>query len=479
MLFTPRAPAFHRSPSVASAVPFLPETAPSPATRRRDRAFRHGLLAADVLAAVLVALLVTSWIDGGHLTTAILVLPLLVIVVHAANRMYERDEKLINKSTLDEAPAIFQAATLVAMLAMLFDRVLLDTAVNPVVVVATWIGLAMTVTTCRVAARAAVRDLMPSERCLIVGDHVHGRRLAQRLSEEPKVKVELAGVLDLPDEIGTAETHQRLAAVVSARDVHRVVIVADAGAPQQELQTIQAAKALGVKVSVMPRVLEVLGSSATYDYIDGLTLLGLPRFGLSRASRHTKRSFDVLGSLVLLIAFLPVLGVIAATVKLTSPGAVLFRQTRIGRGGEPFFMLKFRSMHDDADRLKDTLRSRNEADGLFKIADDPRITTVGRFLRRSSLDELPQLWNVLRGEMSLVGPRPLVPEEDGMIRGWHRRRLQLTPGMTGPWQVLGSARIPLREMVTIDYQYVGNWSLWGDIKIMLRTLGVMLARGGR
>jgi exopolysaccharide biosynthesis polyprenyl glycosylphosphotransferase len=407
------------------------------------------------------------------------VLPLLVIVVHAVNGMYERDEKLINKSTLDEAPAIFQAATLVAVLDLLFNCVLLDTTVDPAALVATWIGLVVIVTAGRVAARAVVRDIWPPERCLVVGDHVHGHRLARRLSEEPKVKVELAGVLALPDESGAAETHERLAAIVSARDVHRVVIVADAGAPQQELQTVQAAKALGVKVSVMPRVLEVLGSSATYDYIDGLTLLGLPRFGLSRASKLTKRSLDLVGSLLLLIAFLPVLGVIAAAVKLTSPGPVLFRQTRIGRGGEPFFMLKFRSMHDDADRLKDALRSRNEAEGLFKIADDPRITRVGRFLRRSSLDELPQLWNVLRGEMSMVGPRPLVPEEDGMIRGWHRRRLQLTPGMTGPWQVLGSARIPLREMVTIDYQYVGNWSLWGDIKIMVRTLGVILARGGR
>ena len=127
---------------------------------------------------------------------------------------------------------------------------------------------------------------------------------------------------------------------------------------------------------------------------------------------------------------------------------------------------------------KADLLHRNEADGFFKIADDPRVTRVGRWLRRTSLDELPQLINVLRGEMSLVGPRPLVDEEDARIEGWFRRRLDVTPGMTGAWQVLGSSRIPLRDMVTIDYLYGANWSLWLDVKILLRTIPHMLSRRG-
>ena len=207
-------------------------------------------------------------------------------------------------------------------------------------------------------------------------------------------------------------------------------------------------------------------------------MLGVPRFGLSRRARVVKRAFDLTGSALLLVGLGPLLALIALAVKLTSPGPVFFRQTRIGRDAEPFAMLKFRSMIDGADRAKDGLRGRNEADGLFKIADDPRITRVGRMLRATSLDELPQLLNVVRGEMSLVGPRPLVPDEDSQIKGWHRRRLQLTPGMTGPWQVLGSTRIPLREMVKIDYLYVANWSLWEDVKIMLRTIVCVLARRG-
>jgi lipopolysaccharide/colanic/teichoic acid biosynthesis glycosyltransferase len=157
---------------------------------------------------------------------------------------------------------------------------------------------------------------------------------------------------------------------------------------------------------------------------------------------------------------------------------VLYRQQRVGRDGRTFSMAKFRTMVDRADRQKEALRHHNQADGLFKIADDPRITRVGRLLRRTSLDELPQLINVLRGQMSLVGPRPLVPEDDQRVEGWYRRRLHLTPGMTGRWQVLGSARIPLQEMVKLDYLYAANWSLWLDVKIMLRTIGFVLSRRG-
>jgi lipopolysaccharide/colanic/teichoic acid biosynthesis glycosyltransferase len=133
----------------------------------------------------------------------------------------------------------------------------------------------------------------------------------------------------------------------------------------------------------------------------------------------------------------------------------------------------------DADRRKAALRHLNETEGLFKIAEDPRITRVGRWLRRSSLDELPQLLNVWRGEMSLVGPRPLVLDEDAQVRGLDRARLHLVPGMTGPWQVLGSTRVPMREMVVIDYLYAANWSLWSDMKILLRTIPHMLSGRGR
>ena len=235
------------------------------------------------------------------------------------------------------------------------------------------------------------------------------------------------------------------------------------------LDAVQRTKALGAKISLLPRVFEVVGSSVEFDDVGGMTVLGLRRFGLTRSSWFLKRSLDWCGATLLMLALAPLLLAVALAIRLDSRGPVLFRQTRVGRDGRRFEMLKFRTMVDGADALKPRLLDRNEADGLFKIADDPRVTRVGRLLRRTSLDELPQLFNVLRGEMSLVGPRPLVVDEDRKVEGWHRRRLHLTPGMTGHWQILGSARIPLDEMVKIDYLYVANWSLWSDVKILLRT----------
>ena len=159
---------------------------------------------------------------------------------------------------------------------------------------------------------------------------------------------------------------------------------------------------------------------------------------------------------------------------------MFFAQERIGRGNRPFRIYKFRTMVDGADQAKGDLVQRNEAVyPMFKIADDPRTTRVGRLLRRGFLDELPQLWNVLRGEMSLVGPRPLVPSEDAHVLGWHRARLELTPGLTGPWQVLGRHSIPFDEMVRLDYLYVDDWSLWNDIKLVIRTAPIVLGGNGQ
>ena len=267
--------------------------------------------------------------------------------------------------------------------------------------------------------------------------------------------------------------------LLTAERIERAIIAPRGEISDDLLNTTRTLKSMGLRVSVLPRLPEVVGSSVELDDVDGITLLGMRRFGLTRSSGAVKRSFDFVGAGITLLALTPLLAAIAVAIKLDSRGPVLFRQRRMGRHGIPFEMLKFRTMVDGADAQKSALAARNEADGgLFKIKDDPRITRVGNLLRKISLDELPQLFNVLRGDMSLVGPRPLVLDEDDRIEGWRRSRLELPPGITGPWQVFGSARIPLNEMVKIDYLYGANWSLWLDVKILLRTVPFVLGRRG-
>jgi lipopolysaccharide/colanic/teichoic acid biosynthesis glycosyltransferase len=196
-------------------------------------------------------------------------------------------------------------------------------------------------------------------------------------------------------------------------------------------------------------------------------------------ARGVKRSFDLVGALLLVAILSPLWLLIAVLIKADSPGPILFRQWRIGQDGRPFAMLKFRTMIDGAERHKPALLHLNEAgDGLFKISTDPRVTRFGRWLRATCLDELPQLLHVVTGRMSLVGPRPLVPEEDVQITGRDRQRLSMRPGMTGVWQVGGASAIPLDEMVELDRGYVDNWSPWVDVKLLAETAALVILRKG-
>ena len=454
--------------------------------RSRDRVFRRALVGADLLAGLLVVGLADRLFGVlGPGEAAFALLPL-IVVINTSCGLYRRDELLLRKSTLDEAPAVFHAATLTTVVAFLLESVLLRTPMSAHLMAVTWLGLTVLEIACRVARprdRASAPP-RPSAACWsATRPSPTGFRV--QVAGQPQREGHLRR-LDPPGRAAAGRrpprcsgTPDELARVVAEHDVHRVIVAGDAAAHQSVLDVIQRAKAMGMRVSVLPRMFEVVGSSAAFDYLDGLTILGVRRFGLSPASRRVKRAFDVVGSALCLVLLAPLMIAIALLVRLTSPGPALFRQTRVGRDGRTFEMLKYRSMHDGADARKAELLARNEADGLFKIADDPRITRVGRWLRKTSLDELPQLVNVLRGQMSLVGPRPLVVEDDRRVEGWYRRRLHLTPGITGEWQVFGAARIPLREMVTIDYLYVSNWSLWADIKILLRTIPCVVGRRGQ
>ena len=464
-------------------IPLVERPAPASVTAR-DRLFRRMLVGADVVAAAVVALILHAVFDGSGPEWTALLLVVVVPFVNTAAGLYRRDELVLSKNTLDEAPHIFSASTLSTVIAYLAQSALLATPLGAQVMALTMVALTGLTILSRLAARTAARRLSPPERCLFVGDVSVARRLKSQLQTTHTAKATVVGSVPLAFARQNGATDMSgdafdLPHVVGALDVHRVVISGDGAPPVAVHEAIQSAKSLGVNVSLLPEMFEVVGSSVAFDYVGGLTVLGMRRFGLSRRARLFKSVFDRVGAAILLIALAPLLALIALAIRIDSKGPVLFRQTRVGRGGHRFEMLKFRSMVADAERRKDGLRGRNEADGLFKIDDDPRMTRVGRLLRRTSLDELPQIGNVLRGEMSLVGPRPLVVDEDIRIEGFYRRRLHLTPGMTGPWQVAGAARVPLREMKAIDYIYVADWSLWGDVKILLRTIPVVLLRRGQ
>jgi exopolysaccharide biosynthesis polyprenyl glycosylphosphotransferase len=453
----------------------------TPTVLRRDSRVRRMLAVADLLAAV-VALGTAVLIAGHDPRPAALAAPFFVVLFCKLGRLYDRDEVVIRKSTLDQAPDLLETATIFTLTFWLASDVFVDGGLEKTAVAAMWVTLVLGLIAFRSVARRAAASTTTPERLLVLGSGDAAERLRCRLETAHSINAVLVGRValerndhDKPAPLGPLDD---LDYVLRANGVERVIIAPTERTSDEQLDTIRLVKGLGVKVSVLPRLFEVVGSSMEFDDVDGITVLGLRRYGLSKTSWYMKRAFDMVCSSVGLMFMAPLLLAIAVAVKLSSPGPVLFRQPRVGRRGVRFEMLKFRTMYDGADQMKADLMERSEVDGMFKIIDDPRVTPVGRLLRRTSLDELPQLINVLRGEMSLVGPRPLIEEEDRQIAGWHHRRREGTPGMTGVWQVLGSARVPLDDMVKMDYLYRANWSLWLDVKILLRTFVHVCGRRG-
>lgn len=458
------------------------------ASLRRDAAFRRSLALADVAAAYASLLVATLFVGSGDLRlqpSAVLIAPLIVVGCKAIG-LYDRDQHILRKTTLDELPATLHIAVFYALSVWLTQVFVLTGSLGRPEVFALATSCFVLMGIGRSAARFAAMRLCSEERCIVLGSAADAERAAAKLSGSPGVKATVVGRISTEPltrrDAGGVRNLGDVRSIVGVIAEQRAdrVIVAPGGRDEDEvLDVIRTLKAIGVKVSVLPRLLEVVGSSAAFDEIDGITLLGVRQAGLTKSSRILKRAMDICVAVVALALLAPLLVAIAVAIVADSRGPLFFRQTRIGRGGQRFSMYKFRSMVADAESAKGALRHRNEAHGgLFKIAADPRITRVGRLLRPASLDELPQLFNVLMGHMSLVGPRPLVPDEDALIEGWERRRLAVRPGMTGLWQIFGSSRIPLPEMVKIDYFYCANWSLWVDAKIMLRTVPYVVRRRG-
>ena len=458
---------------------------------RRDWVFRRLLMLADVVSAG-AGLAVVALLGGGGIpTVSFLTLPLIIVFAKMTGR-YERDELVLRKSTLEELPGLLCVAganalawSVITYLAG-FRSTLQDAGVA-VLCGSTAIGLVLT----RSAARRLAQLTAPVERVLIVGGSAARQLLASSLATDPAARLAVVGFLPLEDERrvdndwGSRSRRQRarsfddLEVVVRELEVTRVFLIPSHADGELMLEAVRRTAALGIRVSIVPRLFEVVGSAVAFDSVGGVTVLGIRPPRLSRFSLLTKRLMDLIGAVGCLLMLTPLMAIVAILIKLDSPGPVFFRQRRVGRDGETFGILKFRSMIDGAEAERAALDALNETSGNFKLAADPRVTRVGRLLRRTSIDELPQLINVLKGDMSLVGPRPLVIAEDRLVEGRHRDRLHLAPGITGPWQVLGPSRPPLSEMVKTDYLYALNWSIWADIKLLLRTLSHVAARRGR
>lgn len=264
--------------------------------------------------------------------------------------------------------------------------------------------------------------------------------------------------------------------------MHRVdeLIVTDSDFDEQELlDLVEQAHRLGVQVRIAAKATELLTHRAEFVPGQGVPLFELRPPAFVGVDWALKRSFDLVVSMLVLLVGLPLWLAIAAAVKLGSRGPVLYRDRRIGLGEREFQMLKFRTMHAGARRLQDELEAANEASGpLFKLREDPRVTPVGAFLRRFSLDEVPQVLNVLRGEMSLVGPRPLPLRDYRRLEHWHRKRYHVLPGVTGLWQISGRSDLGFDDLVRLDFYYLEHWSLWLDISILLKTVPAVLAARG-
>ncbi len=321
------------------------------------------------------------------------------------------------------------------------------------------------------------------DRVLIIGAGEIGRTVMRNMIAQPELGYRVVGFLDddpvkRGTDIGPIKALgpiENLPAVVKEHQIDQVVITLPWQYHRKIVRLVNEAEQTGIRARVVPDLFQLSLGGIDLEAINGIPLISIKQSALTGFNYTLKRAVDLFVSSVAIILLAPLWLLVAIAIRLDSPGPVLFRQERVGRHGKPFVLYKFRSMYQDAEAQLEKLREKNEAAGpLFKMRDDPRRTRVGRIIRRTSIDELPQLINVLRGEMSLVGPRPGLASEVAQYQDWHRKRLEVLPGITGLWQVSGRSNLTFDEMVMLDIYYAENWSLSLDLRIMLRTIPQLL-----
>jgi exopolysaccharide biosynthesis polyprenyl glycosylphosphotransferase len=465
----------------------------------RGRRLRRLLLAGDVIA-LCCAFLVTQLIFGtlalGDLQLLLLSIPLWALLAYG-HRLYHLDSYRADYGAADEIGPVLQMATLWS-----WGILLVLSAVRPEHFPVSKMALFWALTVIlplalRSGMRAyARRQVWYLQNALIVGPADEASAILQKVLRHPEWGINVVACVERPgNKLAPAPTEHLLDLVpvlggepdivhlVRRLEVDRVMLTPAFSESRRRVEVVCELSELGIHVDLVPSWSDVVGTRFEVNEMEGIPLLTMPRPRLMKSSLRLKRAVDLVLGTVALVFLAPVLAACAIAIKLDSPGPVLFRQRRVGRDDRHFQVFKFRSMYMDADERKDDVARLNfhgggNDRGMFKIREDPRITQVGRFLRRYSLDEIPQLFNILRGEMSFVGPRPLIETEDSQIEGRFRRRLSLTPGLTGLWQAHGRSDIPFEQMVNLDYLYVTNWSLWGDVKLLMRTASAVLRGSG-
>ncbi|HZQ15452.1 MAG TPA: exopolysaccharide biosynthesis polyprenyl glycosylphosphotransferase [Gaiellaceae bacterium] len=467
------------------------------ALRRRGYVVRRALLAAD-LAGLVLAFAVSQALFGsaGRLGTAAelavfaATLPVWVVAAQAYG-LYERDEERTDHSTAEDLSGVFHLLTVGSWLLYAFVSVTHAAHPSWQRQLAFWsLGLAA-VAGLRVLARVSARR-SPAylQNTVVVGAGNVGQLVARKVLAHREYGLNLVGFVDHEprewkpglEHVAVLGTVEMLPRIVEQFDVERVIFTF-ANTPSRELVAlVRDLRDRDVQIDVVPRMYEITGPAVDVHDIEGLPLLALRPSRRRRSARAAKRVADVVVSLVLLTLFAPLLCWIAWRVRRSSPGPVLFRQERLGEGRRPFTCLKFRTMRADTDPSvhEDYLRralageETPERHGLFKLEQPDAVTPFGRFLRRTSLDELPQLLNVLRGEMSLVGPRPCLPYEAERFEPHHHERFDVPAGITGLWQVSARAKATFLEALEMDVTYARNWSLWLDLRLLLRTPAQLL-----
>jgi exopolysaccharide biosynthesis polyprenyl glycosylphosphotransferase len=325
------------------------------------------------------------------------------------------------------------------------------------------------------------------DRVLIVGAGDVGRAVMRNLLANPILGYLVVGYIDDDPVKGNGELGRfkglggmdNLSDILVKEEVAEVIVTLPWHYHRKIMQVVEKCERQHIRVRIVPDIFQQRLRQLDMDSLGGIPVIGLQQSQISQVALIVKRAIDIVGAILLLILSAPLMAVVILAIRIDSPGPAVFRHQRVGRNGQEFQVYKFRSMIMGAEELQKDLRPLNEADGpLFKIRDDPRLTRMGRFLRRTSIDELPQFLNVLRGEMSLVGPRPGTPEEIAQYDPWQRERLAIWPGMTGLWQVSGRSNVPFDEMCQLDIYYIENWSLGLDLRILLRTIPhVIFGRG--